>query len=204
MSLPGPHASSTAARRARAAIAASSSPGVRTSTRHAGRARRRARPSCRRHGGARSSAPPAVGQRRRPQHVVASARDQLLGERHHVGVVGVRLVQLEHRELGVVPGRDALVAEHPADLEDALEAADDEPLQVQLGRDPQVKVGVERVVVGDERPRRAPRRRSDAAPASRPRRSRAPTSQRADERDRPRLRRSRTVRGSRSFAHRST
>jgi hypothetical protein len=30
--------------------------------------------------------------------------DQVLGERHHVGVVGVGLVELEHRELGVVPG----------------------------------------------------------------------------------------------------
>ena len=77
--------------------------------------------------------------------------DELLGERHHVAVVAVGLVELEHRELGVVPGRQALVAEHPADLEHPLEAADHEPLQVQLRRDAQEELHVERVVVGGER-----------------------------------------------------
>ena len=91
---------------------------------------------------ARRSRPP------RPPHAderLAAARDVL--------VVGVRLVPLEHRELGVVLERDALVAEVLAELVDALEAADDQPLQVQLGGDPQVEVAVELVVVGDERPR---------------------------------------------------
>ena len=49
--------------------------------------------------------------------------------------------------------RDALVAEVLAELVDALDAADDAALQVELGRDPQVEVAVERVVVGRERPR---------------------------------------------------
>ena len=49
--------------------------------------------------------------------------------------------------------RHALVAEVLAELVDALEAADDEPLEVQLGGDPQVEVAVELVVVRDERPR---------------------------------------------------
>ena len=77
--------------------------------------------------------------------------DQLLGEPHHVGVVGERLVELEHRELGIVPRRQAFVAEHAGDLEHAVEAADDEPLQVELRRDAQEEVHVERVVVRDER-----------------------------------------------------
>ena len=68
-------------------------------------------------------------------------------------VVRVGLVGLEHRELGVVLVRDALVAEVLAELVDLLEAADDQPLQVELGRDPQVERAVERVVVGGERPR---------------------------------------------------
>ena len=42
-------------------------------------------------------------------------------------------------ELGVVGGVGALVAEVPADLEDPLDAADRQPLEVQLGRDPQVE-----------------------------------------------------------------
>ena len=51
---------------------------------------------------------------------------------------------------------DALVAEVPADLVDLLEPADDEPLQVELERDPQVEVAIQGVVVGDERPRGGP------------------------------------------------
>ena len=70
---------------------------------------------------------------------------------HHVVDVGERLVRLHHRELGVVARRHALVAEHPADLEDPVHAADDQPLEVQLERDAQVQRHVERVVVGDER-----------------------------------------------------
>src|SRR3546814_17103528 len=66
-------------------------------------------------------------------------------------VVAVRLVELEHRELGVVAGGEALVPEHPPDLEHPLEAADREVLQVELGRDPQEEVEVERAVGGGER-----------------------------------------------------
>ena len=80
-------------------------------------------------------------------------RDQLLELGGDVVVVRVGLVPLEHRELGVVLGREALVAEVLAQLVDALEPADDQPLEVQLGGDPQVEVAVERVVVGGERPR---------------------------------------------------
>ena len=79
--------------------------------------------------------------------------DERLGELHHVVVVGERLVRLERRELGVVGGVDALVAPDAPDLEDPLEAADDQPLQVQLGGDAQVEVEIERVVVRDERAR---------------------------------------------------
>ena len=73
------------------------------------------------------------------------------GEVHHVVVVGVGHVELEHGELGVVLRRDAFVAEVAVDLVDAVHAADHQPLQVKLGRDAQVEVDVERVVVRDER-----------------------------------------------------
>ncbi len=78
---------------------------------------------------------------------------QPLGPVGHDLPVGVRLVPLEHRELGVVLGREALVAEVLADLVDPLQPAHDQPLEVQLGRDPQVHRAVERVVVRRERPR---------------------------------------------------
>ena len=75
-----------------------------------GRRRRRARRpgprSVRRgHGGVRSTAPvEAVDGRSSPVRLPGGARPPVLGEGHHVGVVGERLVGLEHRELGVVAG----------------------------------------------------------------------------------------------------
>ena len=79
---------------------------------------------------------------------------QLRREIDQAVVIGVRLVKLEHRELGIVVRREALVAEVAIDLVDPLHPADHQPLQIQLRRDAQVQVDIERVVVRDERPRR--------------------------------------------------
>jgi hypothetical protein len=87
---------------------------------------------------------------------VGRLQDDPAGQLHHVPVVLEGGVGLQHGELGVVGGVDALVAEHPAQLEDPVDPADQQPLQVQLAGDPQVQVGVEGVVVGDERPRQRP------------------------------------------------
>ncbi len=81
-------------------------------------------------------------------------RDELFGHRHQLVVVGVGLIELEHRELGVVLRRHALVPEVPRQLVDPLHAADHEALEVQLRRDSQVEVHVERVVVRHKGPRR--------------------------------------------------
>ena len=89
-----------------------------------------------------------VARPRRPRTTTSCSSSS-----RHVAVVGVGLVPLEHRELGVVLVREALVAEVLADLVDPLEPADDQPLEVELDRDAQVEVAVERVVVGGERPR---------------------------------------------------
>jgi hypothetical protein len=51
---------------------------------------------------------------------------------------------------------DALVAEVAAELVDPLQAAHQQPLEVQLERDAQVQVLVKLVVVGDERAAAAP------------------------------------------------
>ena len=80
--------------------------------------------------------------------------DARLGEVHHRAVVAVGLVGLEHRELGIVPRADAFVAIDAAQLVDPLHAADQQPLEVQLQRDPQEQVDVERVVMRLERPGR--------------------------------------------------
>jgi hypothetical protein len=93
------------------------------------------------------------GDLRLAVQVKREALEQRLGERHQVFVVGEGLVELEGGELGVVPRRHALVAEILVELEDAVQTADHESLEVQLGRDAQVELHVERVVVRDEGPR---------------------------------------------------
>ncbi len=50
-------------------------------------------------------------------------------------VVAVGLVELEHGELGVVFGADTFVAEIAVDFVDAVEAADYEALEEELGGD---------------------------------------------------------------------
>ena len=87
----------------------------------------------------------AVGGQRRVLDQLAAAVDP------HV-VVGVRLVGLQQRELRVVAEVHPLVAKGPAELEDPLDAAHAQPLEVQLRGDAQVEVEVVGVDVGDERP----------------------------------------------------
>ena len=77
-----------------------------------------------------------------------------LDEVHHAVVIGVRLIQLDRRELGVMLRVHALVAEDAAHLVDAVHAADDQALQIELSLDAQHHIHVERVVVREERTRR--------------------------------------------------
>ena len=79
---------------------------------------------------------------------------ELLCERHQISVVGIGLVELQHRELGVVVGRDPLVAEVAVDLVHPFQPPDHAPLQVQLRRDAEVEREIQRVVMRDERARR--------------------------------------------------
>ncbi len=97
-----------------------------------------------------------VGDHRRTGELDGEVLDESLGQHHGVVPVGVGLIPLEHRELGVVAGREALVAKHPCDLEDTGEAADDESFQVQLGGNPKEHLLVERIVVGREGPGQRP------------------------------------------------
>ena len=94
----------------------------------------------------------AVGPRHdvRPRDGDGRVLDHLLREVGHLVVVAVRLVGLEHRELGAVGRVGALVAEVAVDLEHALDAPDDGTLEEQLGRDAQEQLHVEGVRVGDE------------------------------------------------------
>ena len=89
---------------------------------------------------------------RRTGRVDRGPGDEAFGDVDHLRVVGERLIELHHRELGVVACRDAFVAEDPADLEHPLHPTDDQPLEMQLQGDAQVQLHVKCVVVSDERP----------------------------------------------------
>ena len=91
--------------------------------------------------------PHRVRLRHGAREPLVDAAEQDLGEVHEVVVRRVRLVELEHRELGVVPRADALVPVAAPNLVDALEPADDQALQVELRRDAHEEAHVERVVV---------------------------------------------------------
>ena len=75
----------------------------------------------------------------------------MLGEVHSVVEVAQGPVGLERGELRAVPGVDPLIAEVTGNLEHPLVAPDDQPLEVQLRRDAQAELGVQRVGVSEER-----------------------------------------------------
>jgi len=78
------------------------------------------------------------------------ADDELFAEGHQIVIVRVGLIELKHGELGVVARADALVAEVAVNLVDAIHAADYEPLEVELRRDAEEEIQIERVMVRSE------------------------------------------------------
>ena len=89
-----------------------------------------------------------------PHRVARGLRQQLGGEIHQPLIIGIRLVKLQHGELGVVLRGKPLIAKVAVDLVDALQPAHHQPLQIQLRRDAQVEIDIERIVVRHERARR--------------------------------------------------
>ena len=90
----------------------------------------------------------------RAENLLGRAGEDALEDVHHAVEVGIGLIELTGRELRIVLGVHALVAEDAADLIHALNAADDQALEVQLGRNAHIHINVKRVVVRDERARR--------------------------------------------------
>ena len=78
-------------------------------------------------------AAPGAGCRAVGMHGIQDRGEHLLGEGHQLLVVGVGPVELEHRELGVVLGGDALVSEVAVDFEHTVQTADQQALEVELG-----------------------------------------------------------------------
>ena len=73
--------------------------------------------------------PFAVAARLTAPEAIDARHEHLLREVHHREQVAISVVQLEHREFGIVPPTDALVAEDAADLVDLFQPADEQPLQ---------------------------------------------------------------------------
>ena len=77
----------------------------------------------------------------------------LFGQANQVLVVGVCPVEFKHREFGIVPGRHAFIAKIAVDLVNLFQAANYQPLEMQLGRDAQVEIQIQGIVMGHERSR---------------------------------------------------
>ncbi|MNV79663.1 hypothetical protein D3C71_1732260 [compost metagenome] len=52
----------------------------------------------------------------RTEHFLGDMRDQILGQFHDILVVGIRLIQLNHRKLWVMTRRDPLIAVYAANF----------------------------------------------------------------------------------------
>ena len=89
----------------------------------------------------------AIAQRRILAHSARRFDDQRFDDLHHVVVVRVCLVKLQHRKLRIVRPVDPFVSKVVTYLVHSLEAADDETLQIQLVGDPQKERHVERPMV---------------------------------------------------------
>ena len=98
----------------------------------------------------------AVGARnlQAPNHALCNVLDQALREGHHAAKIRVCLVEFEHRELGVVPARQAFIAEDPPDFKNPFLAAHQESFQIQLQRNAHIKGAIERVKMRLKGPRR--------------------------------------------------
>ena len=77
--------------------------------------------------------------------------EEVLRKTHHPVVVFILNVELHAGELGVVVAVHPLVAEIASDLIYTLKTAYNQALEVELGSNTQIHIGVERVVVGDKR-----------------------------------------------------
>ena len=69
-----------------------------------------------------------VGNHGAAANLLCEVAEHGLREFHHSVVIGVCLIELHQRKLGVVAGVHTLVTEHAADLEDSLKTADDQTL----------------------------------------------------------------------------
>ena len=77
--------------------------------------------------------------------------NHFLDQVRHLLEIGVSPIAFEHGELGIVLSRNSFVPEIPVQLEDFVEAADQQALEIKLRRDAEIKLQPERFVMGPKR-----------------------------------------------------
>ena len=82
----------------------------------------------------------AVGNRFGAEDAARDRADQVLGQLHNPIVIGICLIQLQQRKFRVVARIHTFVAEYAAQFVHTLEAADDQPFEVQLERDAEIQI----------------------------------------------------------------
>ncbi len=94
---------------------------------------------------------PVVADHGASADLLSQIAEHALGEFHHALIIGIGLIELHQRELGIVAGIHTLVSENAADLIDALQTAHDQSLQIQLQGDAQLHILVQRIEMRLER-----------------------------------------------------
>ena len=89
-----------------------------------------------------------------PQAARAAARIEPLGVVDHLVAAAIGGVEFEHCEFRIVARRDSFVSKIAPDFEHALEAADEQALQMQLLGDAQKQIARQSVMMGGKRLRR--------------------------------------------------
>ena len=84
-------------------------------------------------------------------YLLGSGGEKLLGDIHHIVIVGISLIKFYRRKLRVMTGVHSLVAELSAYFVNLFKAADNTPFQMKLRRYTHIHIYIEGIVMGDKR-----------------------------------------------------
>ena len=78
---------------------------------------------------------PLIGNPLAASHLLRHVSDHLLSQLHHLVVICISHVELEHRKFRIMGAVDALIAEIPSNFIHPFQVSYQQSLQVQLKRD---------------------------------------------------------------------
>src|SRR5262249_27489983 len=85
-----------------------------------------------------------------PTHLLLDVTHHRLDRFHHRFIITISLVSLEHCKFRVVLPGKPFVSEVASYLKYSIDTSNQEPFQIQLKRDPKIKVAAKRVVMSDK------------------------------------------------------